>query len=222
MRSIKTSSLVRRAVAASLGLAFSATAAQAGSISDTFATGTTLTATHMNNIKSAVNDNDTRITTLDSTVADHTTSITTLNTTVAGHTTSITTLNTDVSNLKKNIASGDCGTGMTRVGPTCVDNTRKGPNVAWSAAVVDCRALGKRLLTPGEWVAAKLQGALTDTNNEELEWVDAANQNNTDGEAYKMYVGYIGTTDALSGEIAFFNNVPYTQPYNTIYYRCAR
>ena len=45
----------------SLGIACSAGVVQAGSIGDTYTAGDTLTAAKMTNVKSAVNDNDTRI-----------------------------------------------------------------------------------------------------------------------------------------------------------------
>lgn len=130
-------------------------------------------------------------------------------------------LETDVNSLKQNVATGSCGTGMTRVGPTCVDNTRGPANTSWLNAVTACRTAGKRLLTPGEWVAAKQQGAL-DAEDDKLEWVDAVNQNNTNGENYQMYVGYMGTTADLGGGIAFFNNQLSTATFANIYYRCAR
>jgi hypothetical protein len=89
-----------------------------------FVTGNTLTADHMNEIKTSVNDNDARITTNSS-------NITTLNGTVTGHTTSITTLNSDVTNLKGNFANGACvGNNtldiMVRVGSLCVDKYQVG------------------------------------------------------------------------------------------------
>jgi hypothetical protein len=106
MRSNKTSSLVRRALVVSLGLAFAAPAAYAGDPGAAFADGQTLNATRMNQLNSAVADNNTRITTLET------------------------------------AAGAGCGTGMTAVGPSCVDNTRQGPSVTWNAAVNSCRTAG--------------------------------------------------------------------------------
>jgi hypothetical protein len=118
-------------LAISLGIACSAGVVHAGSIGDTYAPGDTLTAGKMDNIRNAVNDNDTRITTntdditsLTGTVNTNTTNITNLTTTVNGHTTSIGTLSTSVTNLAT--GTGTCVTNnaseeMVRVGSVCVD-----------------------------------------------------------------------------------------------------
>lgn len=168
----------------SLGLASSGAVYAAGPISD-FTSGSTLTATQMNNIKNAVND-----------------------------------LQGNVPSTSCRTNAGAVDTGATRVGPLCVDNVRQGPSISWADAVVACNTAKKRLLTPGEWTAAKLQGALTDSADEQLEWVDAVTFNSVS--PYKMFSGYMGTTTALSGEIAFFTNQVYTAAFANIYFRCAR
>jgi hypothetical protein len=170
-----------------LGIALSVTTSgfvYAGPVTNPdFASGDTLNAAHMNNIKGAVNDNDTK-----------------LNAIQAGTQT--------------------CAAAMTRVGSTCVDNARQAANQSWQAAVIFCRAANKRLLTPGEWVAAQNQGVLTDRVDDDLEWVDAVAFNT--GAGNKMFAGYMGTTAALTSEIAFFDNQLYTAPFANIFFRCAR
>jgi hypothetical protein len=128
-------------LAISLGIAFSAGVVHAGSIGDPdYQPNDALTAAKMQNIKNAVNDNDTRITTntdditsLTGTVNTNTTNITNLTTTVNGHTTSIGTLSTSVTNLAT--GTGTCVTNnaseeMVRVGSVCVD---KYPASLWDA-----------------------------------------------------------------------------------------
>jgi hypothetical protein len=198
MRSIKTSSLVRRALAVSLGLAFAASAVYASDPGPAFSDGQTLNAARMNQLNSAVSDNNTRIG----------------------------TLQTDVTALKNGVPT--CGTGTTAVGPACVDNTRQGPNVTWSAAVDTCRAAGKRLLTPGEYMAAKNLGTITDMTN--LEFVDAMFTNGVDADprAGRLQVGYMGPSTGApdfvtpAGDIFVGLNADYDAQYNFIYYRCAR
>jgi hypothetical protein len=136
-----------------------------------------------------------------------------------------------VNDLQGNVPSTSCRTNAgavdaaaTRVGPLCVDNVKQGPSISWADAVVDCRSEGKRLLTPGEWAVAQLAGALTDSADDQLEWVDAVgfNDDSAGAATFKMFAGYMGTTAGLGGEIAFFNNVSYTGTFGNIYYRCAR
>lgn len=185
MRSNKTRFSLGMAFGVSLGLAGSAGVVYAGPITDpAFTSGQTLTHTHMNNVRTAVNDNDARVTGMQTGVPI-------------------------------------CLTGMTRVGPTCVDNVRQANSQTWAAAVAFCRTAGKRLLTPGEWAAAQLQGVLTDAANDQLEWVDSVARNPTT--PFRMFAGYMGTTATLSGEIAFFDhNMEYTASSINIYFRCAR
>jgi hypothetical protein len=153
------------ALGISLGIACSTGVVHAGNIGDTYTTGGTLTATNMDNIKGAVNDNDTRINALIGntqagtlkTEVDKITPIInntqtgTLKTLVDGHTTSITAINntnatqtTDVNNLKGNLTGGACVTNngsdeMVRVGPICVDKYR--------ASIWDSAASGATQLT---------------------------------------------------------------------------
>ncbi len=128
-----------------------------------------------------------------------------------------------------------CLTGMTRVGPICVDTTRSGPSVTWNNAVNACRTVGKRLLTPSEYIAAKNQGTITALNGE-FEWVDsvsssasAADNTLADGYAGRMVVGYMGPATAATiggvaadGDIFFANNAAYDAGYPFIFFRCAR
>jgi hypothetical protein len=192
MSSIKKRLSVGMVVAMAMGTAFGAANVYASSIGDSYATGDTLTATHMTNIKNAVNDNDGRITT---------------------NTNNITTLQTDVTNLKNGGAPSATCSGnnasdiMVRVGSICVDKYRAslyngtsasatptvisgncdeeaagtnctnvvaqsrssgtratGVTVNWAQAARACANAGKRLLTPAEWVMAwqRSKAGLTD------------------------------------------------------------
>jgi hypothetical protein len=221
MRSIKTSSLVRRAVAVSLGLAFTASAAYAGDPGLAFSPSDTLTATRMNQLNSAVSDNNSRIGAVEGTVNNGTTGVGALNTTVSGHTTSINNLQTDVNNLKQNITTGSCGTGMTRVGPTCVDNTLQATTNSWEVAVNTCRDANKRLLTPAEYVAARNAGTISGMTV--LEWVDAI-AFKTSGTDFTMYAGAIGpgTSGGTAEKIEAFINYLYNGDVDSFQYRCAR
>jgi len=222
-------------LAISLGIACSAGVAHAGSIGDPdYTAGETLTAAKMQNIKNAVNDNDTRIGAI---IAN--TQAGALKTAVDGNTADITALDGRVTTNEADIAAlqngtPTCGAGTTAVGPTCVDNTRAGPSITWIAAVDACRAAGKRLLTPSEYIAAKnLGGTITDmTTNGQYEWVDAvtssasANTTLADGHAGRLMVGYMGPSSGnagvADGEIFFGNNAAYDAAFAFIYYRCAR
>lgn len=186
----------------SLGLASSGAVYATGPITDTFGTGDTLTATHMNNIKNAVND------------------------------------------LQGNVPSTSCRTnagavdaGATRVGPLCVDNVRTGGAASWSAAVTACRIAGKRLLTPGEYIAAfnVAGGTLGMTTNGTFEWVDSVSSDGVadaipaGGLAGRLAVGYMGPSDGVTfdpavpaGEIFYANNASYDVGDAIIFYRCAR
>jgi hypothetical protein len=151
---------------------------------------------------------------------------------------SSTDMNTNFANLNGNLTDGTCvGTpAMTRVGPTCVETARRAASSTWSAAVNTCRTAGRRLLTPGEYIAAKNLGTLTGmATNGELEWVDSVSTNGSadatvaDGIAGRMTVGYMGPDTAANiggtasdGDIFFGNNAAYDAPFNFIFFRCAR
>lgn len=192
MSGINKQSLLGYILGISLGIAASGMA-QAGSITDPdYQTGDTLTAAKMQNIKNAVNDNDSKIT-----------------------------------NLNNNIANGTCGTGMTRVGPTCVDNARNATPATWIAAVNACNAAGKRLLTPGEYITARTAGVITGANGE-FEWIDSVAHSGLvsgapgNGQG-KMHGGYMGPSGILGGDFLFGNDRTYDQAaIANIFYRCAR
>ena len=184
-----------------LGIALVATSgiALAGSIADPdYAPGDTLTAEKMQNIKNAVNDNDTRITALQN-------------------------------------GTPTCGATMTAVGPigpTCVDNARQVTQTSWIAAVETCRAAGKRLLTPGEFIAAFNQNAagFGITVNGQFEWVDSVAQNasvngivgNGQGKMLASFMGPSGLVTPVGG-ILFGNDRTYDQAaLSNIHTRCAR
>lgn len=137
MRSNKKHFSLGLAVALSLGLAGSTV--YASNIGDSYATGDTLTAAKMDNIKNAVNDNNTRIT----------------------------NLQTGTGSCAGNPAvSGDS---MVRAGSVCIDkyeasisggvarslpNVLPAVNVTWFDAANACARAGKRLPTNAEWQTA--------------------------------------------------------------------
>lgn len=226
-------------LAISLGIAFSAGVVQAGSIGDPdYTAGETLTAAKMQNIKNAVNDNDTRI---GAVIAN--TQAGALKTAVDGNTADITALDGRVTTNEADIAAlqngtPTCGASMTAVGPTCVDNNRVGPSVTWIAALEACRAAGKRLLTPGEYMAAKALAVPDMATNGEFEWVDAVGSNasadavTASGFAGRLTASYMGPATAafiggtsptpVDGDIFFANNAQYDLAYTYVWYRCAR
>lgn len=159
----------------------------------------------------------------------------------------MTTIRNAVNDLLGNVPSTSCrtnagavDTGATRVGPLCVDNVRQPANQTWNAAVNFCRNAGKRLMTPGEYMAAKNQAgaALGMNTNGELEWVDAVASKdapaapNTGTSRGRLTVGYMGPQTAINiggndpvpvdGEIFFATNINYDTPSAFIFYRCAR
>jgi len=124
-----------------------------------------------------------------------------------------------------------CGATMTAVGPTCVDNARQVTPVTWIAAVDVCRAAGKRLLTPSEYISAKNQGTITALNGE-FEWVDSVSSDQQStitikggAGSGKMLVGYMGPSGVLvpAGTILFGNDRFYDEAAAAnIFTRCAR
>lgn len=272
------------ALVISLGIASSAGVVHAGSISDTYTTGDTLTATKMNNIKTAVDDNDTRVSgVIANTQAGALKTAVDANTTATGNNaTAITNLTnsttTELNNLKGNYANGSCRTNagavdanMVRVGPVCVDknlaradftgcsadgttgcgaaialNTGGGSpttNMSWAQAVRACTNAGKRLLTPGEYMAAYISGSLLETLDDRLEFVDAmlslssttpgvdpagdglawSGDPSGPGPSVPAQGGYMGPRTAATSKIQMITNVDYDATgFAFIVFRCAR
>ncbi|MEX2162817.1 MAG: hypothetical protein WD823_01055 [Sulfuricaulis sp.] len=149
-----------------------------------------------------------------------------------------------VNDLQGNVPSTSCRTnagavdaGAIRVGPLCVDNARQAANSTWNNAVNTCRTAGKRLMTPGEYIAAKNAGTVANmATNGEFEWVDSVSSSASstdndlaDGYAGRMVVGYMGPATAaaiggaaLDGDIFFGNNAAYDAGFSFIFFRCAR
>jgi len=119
-----------------------------------------------------------------------------------------------------------CLTGMTRVGPTCVDTVRQAALTAWNTAVNTCRTAGKRLLTPSEYIAAKNQAgaALGMITNGEFEWVDSVSHDGSvGGTAGRLTVGFMGPSTTLSGDILYAVNTAFDDAsFANIFFRCAR
>ena len=142
-----------------------------------------------------------------------------------------------VNDLQGNVPSTSCrvnaGTvdaGATRVGPLCVENATRA-TAFWSAAVATCNTAGKRLLTPGEYMAAKAQaaGAFGMTNGV-FEWVDSVSSDSSaditlaGGSAGRLTVGYMGPDDGTNitaGDVFYGNNAIYDATHSFVY-RCAR
>jgi hypothetical protein len=211
-----------------LGMALVATSgiALAGSISDPdYATGDTLTADKMQNIKNAVNDNNTRLTNIE----------------------------TGTGGCVKN--AGDDTGGVVRVGSICVDKFRARATlgtcsgdgrtncagvvalstvtgtaldtVSYAQAARACANAGKRLLTPGEWVMvwtmAATAGISEITTDGAAEWVASAGDGG--GGAAELQGAYVGPDmGGLSGPgvLGYRVNGTYRTGFNFIRFRCAR
>lgn len=228
----------------SLGFACSAGVVNAGSIADSYATGDTLTAVKMTAVKTAVNDNDTRITNLQGNAG-------------AG---------TCVGNNASDI--------MVRVGPTCVDKYRvslydgtgasasptttascgeeaagtvcanvvaqsrsagtraTGVTVNWGQAARACANAGKRLLTPAEWVMAwqRSKTGLTDvadmvSSSTQAEFVDSVQPGS--GPDLRLRVGVMGESYDTGGGLLTleYGSIMWSQTdptYTNLGFRCAR
>jgi len=115
-----------------------------------------------------------------------------------------------------------CLGSMTRVGPTCVDTVRQTAGTTWSAAIDFCRNAGKRLLTPGEYVAARNLGTITDMTV--YEWVDITAHGGTT--PFTMIVGALGPDPLDSTRIQSFVNFTFDNrtgdDISNIFFRCAR
>jgi hypothetical protein len=161
------------------------------------------------------------------------------------------------------VNTGDSADGVVRVGPLCVDkyqarasfgacppsgvgaacaaivatSTAAGTaavSMSWSQAQRACNNAGKRLLTPGEWMAGFNAGAFADTATDKFEFVDAFLTRTLAGgedlnSATKAQAGYIGRTTAAtpSGDIHVITNVNYdalVTPTATFtwHFRCGR
>lgn len=244
MSSFKKRFSLSMAVGLSLGLAGGV--AYAGSIGDTYSTGTVLNPTLMNNIKTAVGDNDTRITNL------------------VGN------------NLGVGAAcvGNNASDIMVRVGPTCVDKYRvslydgtsasasptttascgeeaagtvcanvvaqsrsagtraTGVSVNWGQAARACANAGKRLLTPAEWVMAwqRSKTGLTDiadmvSSSTQAEFVDSVQPGS--GPDLRLRVGVMGESYDVGGGLLTleYGSIMWSQTdptYTNLGFRCAR
>lgn len=253
----------------------------AGSVSipTTFSANTTAKASEVNAnfaaVKTAVDDNDGRITA-------NTSGIGALNTANATNT-------NNIANLQGNLTGGTCVTNnpsdvMVRVGTICVDKFKAslwdsaaagatqqasvpgtcnadgtdnggacnivaqsrdtasvtpidGNAITWAQAQRACTNAGKRLLTPGEWMAAFSSGKASAAAGGDLdtvdkqEYVDAialaghTGTSTDDSTAGKLQVGYMGVTTADAGVNANSNDFKYDATAtvaNIFGFRCAR
>lgn len=148
-----------------------------------------------------------------------------------------------VNDLQGNVPSTSCRTNAgavdsaaVRVGPLCVESTRRAASDTWATAVTTCTTAGKRLPTPAEYMAIKGSGLVSDmATNGEFEWVDAATSSHTADNtipgagAGRLRVGYMGPHTAVGiggvaadGDIFFATNIAYDVGQSYIYYRCVR
>lgn len=237
MSSNKTRFSLGLAVGLSLGLAGSTGVAFAGSMSDpAFTAGQTLTHTHMNNVRTAVNDNDTRITNLQGSTG-----------------TCVTNNASDVmvrvgpicvdqykASLWPSTAAG--GTQVTAIPGGCLANGTgtcsgmvaqsraavtpiDGSVVTWAQAARSCANAGKRLLTAGEWVAARASGVITLASGD-AEFVDSFYGRDVDATGSVSRVlgsPYIRNSAGL-GDLALGGlDVTYKTVTDTTFgFRCAR
>jgi hypothetical protein len=224
--------------------------ALAGSIADPdYATGETLTAAKMQNIKNAVNDNDTRINNLQTGAG-----------TCAGNNASDEMVRVGSVCVDKNPASlWDGNTagaaavtaipgGCTTTGSDCSGifaqsratpgtALKDGATISWARAARACANAGKRLVGPAEWMAAKSLGSVvlsgagmfTDGNSEWVNIVTATGDptggsgNGTMGVGRMgPNIGGIGGTSGV-GVVGFLATSVYTDlPGATVGFRCAR
>ena len=231
MTSNKKRSSLGLAFAVSLGLASTGTVVNASSIADSYATGDTLTAAKMTNIKTAVGDNDARITGVINNTQTGTlkTQVDKIDGIIANtqagalktQVDKISGIESDVAALKSGTPT--CGTSMTRVGPTCVDNTHQAANQTWNDAVAFCRGQGKRLMTPGEYAAAHGLGTITDMTV--YEWVDAT-AHAIAGTGFTMYVGAVGPDPGDATKLQSYVNYTFdnrtADDISNVFFRCAR
>lgn len=157
MRSHTNRSTLCWAIGLSLGVAFSTGAVFAGSITDTYATGDSLTAAKMDNIKNAVNDNYTRITTSSGTCQGNDSTDIMVRVgplCVDKYEAKIYTAKTGGS------AVATPGTACNVNGNDCTYAARSvlgvtpSSSVTWFQAQQACGNAGKRLLTNAEWQMA--------------------------------------------------------------------
>lgn len=220
------------AIGVVLGLGSTAAVVLAATTGLTFSSGQTLTAADMNTIAGAVDQvqgnagNGTCVTNNASDVMvrvgplcvdKYRASIYT--TTASGGTaladlSTVTTCNADGTDN-----AGACNIVAQSVNTTPID----GSKITWAQAQRACTNAGKRLLTPGEWMAAYSSGLTADmTTVGNQDYVDSVV---TGGATTKMRGGYIGPTVGASGIEFSTSGLPYdTAPASTgiFFFRCAR
>jgi hypothetical protein len=101
-----------------------------------------------------------------------------------------------------------------------------GSLITWAQAQRACTNAGKRLLTPGEWMAAYSSGLATGMSTvDKQEYVDLVALTFDAPSATKMQVGYVGVTSTSGGVNAESNKFEYDQVAgvaNIFNFRCAR
>lgn len=222
MSSIKKHFSVGWVAGIALGVACSTFA---GSISDTFNTGDTLTAAAMNNIKSAVNGNVTDITALQARAAALETGAPPCPSGMS-HVGSV-CIDTNLDRADFTGCSLNGTTGCTVV-PTNTTGSAATNNMSWAQAARACANAGKRLPTVAEWSMGKISGILQETADGNAEFVDQVLPATT-GTAL-MQATYVGTglagTPGTNGLIQAFANINYNAetatPGGFIFFRCAR
>ena len=121
--------------------------------------------------------------------------------------------------------------GMTNCDTVMAVSTNTGTaavNMSWAQAQRACENANKRLLTPGEWLAAFTTGVLSETATDQMEFVDAFFVLSTlTGDTTPADAGYMGPRSASGGAVQIVANVDYTLlnpdgALNFIHFRCGR
>ncbi|MBI3899659.1 MAG: hypothetical protein HY308_15380 [Gammaproteobacteria bacterium] len=234
-----------------LGIASSAVIVFAANVSDdyNYSAGSTISSsdvnTKLNHLKTAINDNNTRITALEGGIGAACT----------GNNASDEMVRVGSICVDKHPASlwsapGDGATAVTAIPGTCtiegtgcadvVAQSRATPGSAvnntltYGQAAIACANAGKRLLTAGEWITARATGNLTDITDGHAEWIDnllsgsikkKASDNPTD-DSRPAAAGYIGqklATVGTAGVVQLFNDISYNGTgFSWLGFRCAR
>jgi len=220
------------AIGVVLGLGSTAAVVLATTTGLTFSSGQTLTAADMNTIVGAVDQvqgNAGNGTCVTNNASDEMVRVgplcvdkyqASIYTTTASGGTALTDLSTVTTcNADGTDNAGVCNIVAQSVNTTPID----GNKITWAQAQRACTNAGKRLLTPGEWMAAFSSGLTADmaTVNKE-DYVDSVANG---GANTKMRGGYMGPTSGASGIEFSTNALPYdVAPVlaSVFGFRCAR
>ena len=122
--------------------------------------------------------------------------------------------------------SDDGTMGCDSVMAVSTDTGAAAIDMSWAQAQRACVNANKRLLTPGEWLAAFTIGALSDNATDLLDFIDAFLVPDTLAAA-PAQAGYMGPRTASGGTVQIVANIDYTLVdadggLNFIHFRCGR